>query len=272
MKSCQRVVSTQITARQEHETHFIGGGVRGVAGDVGEAAVCVNEADAVGVRRSQRVRGGEVGSDEGEELRVVDLARCFCGRKSVTIFVESEKVRTSIGTTSAREHDYLVAGCAAVIEVEARVREAADNERLPVLVVVQALSNKIEFLPVAAVAGLDGDRGQVLAEVTRSRVDREALAVGALDLDAGGSTGGSQVLLLGLGDSGAVEGSTSTGDLDGRRRGCSSCTGSLGGGGAGRSGCRDIGLSRSRVANSDGYAIHERGVGSVEQKQNANSG
>jgi hypothetical protein len=99
----------------------------------------------------------------------------------------------------------LVASGAAVVEVEASVGQAADDKGLARLIVVDAFSDEVEFLTLAAVARLDGDGNQVLTEVTSGGVNGETLAVGALDLDTSGSTGGSKVLGLGLSNSGGVE-------------------------------------------------------------------
>lgn len=60
------------------QTHLVSGRTGGVARDVAQTAVVVDEAHALGARGSERVGSSEVGGREGEELRALGLASYFC--------------------------------------------------------------------------------------------------------------------------------------------------------------------------------------------------
>lgn len=58
--------------------------------------------------------------------------------------------------------------------------QTADHECESWLVIVLSRYDDIPLLAVATVAGLDLDRSQVLTEISRGRVDEEALSIRSL--------------------------------------------------------------------------------------------
>lgn len=102
---------------------------------------------------------------------------------------------TAVRAPAAREQEDLVACSATGVEVQASVRlhevskdfhcvkksyQAADDKSLALDVVVNSRGNNIPGLVLAAITGDRGDWGEILAEITRERVDGETFAIRSL--------------------------------------------------------------------------------------------
>ena len=169
-------------------------------------------------------------------------------------------VLTSIRTTTAREEvDGVVRGASAV-KADATLGQVAHDEGIAGLVVVDARGDDIPLLVRRAGTIDQGDRDQVLPEVTSGGVDEEALAVGGPDLHVAERTHGGAIEGLSLGDGSGVQGAASAGDGDGGSGAESQDGTTIGSSGCGggsfargeigadscRGGCQDIGVAGGR--------------------------
>lgn len=140
---------------------------------------------------------------------------------------------TSVGTSTAREHNHLVVSRSSAVKVDAAVGKDTDNERLASsAVVVGTLGDNVELLAgivLAAGNHLDGD--EVLAEVTGSGIDRHAFAISGSDVDALDGSHSSRVKGVGFSCGRGVQSAAGTRDRHGSR-------GVSGDGGLGGSGSR----------------------------------
>jgi hypothetical protein len=120
----------------------------------------------------------------------------------------------TISASTAAEHVHCNRRWTSGIEVQTAVHQAAHHKGGVGLIVVDALGDEVEFLAGGAVARLDGDGDEVLAEVAGRRVDEETLSIGGFEGCGGDGAGGGFIAHLGLCDGGGVEKSTGAGNRD----------------------------------------------------------
>ena len=163
----------------------------------------------------------------------------------------------------------------AVIKVEASLSQSANNEHGTLLVIVLASGNDVPLLSSTTIARLFLNGDQVLAEVSRSRINEEALSGGGLDSNRRESTSGGIIALHGLSGGSGIELLTGldagVGGLDGSTGGGGSRSsrrvGSLGGVSSGRSGSgsRSSGDLASKGEELVGSRLGSVTVGDVEE-------